>query len=344
MRITNAILGFFAAVLIGYLLVIGKAFFVPLVISIVIWFVIYTLASEYERIRVGSWKIPHWLANLLSMITIGIVLFLAFDLIKRNINDIIEKGPEYQAKFQSMIESAYETFGISNQIEMKEIFTNIDIPAIISAIAGMVSSIAGYAGVIVIYVLFLILEQKTFKKKLHALSTDKKNYSEVKGTIKHINDSIKTYVKIKTILSILTGLCSYAVLKLVGVDFAAFWALLIFVLNYIPTVGSIIAVIFPILLTLIQFPTWAPFIIVSISLTAIQMAIGNILEPKWMGQTLNLSPLVIVIMLTIWGYIWGITGMFLCVPIMVIINNILGKFPSTRAIAIMLSEEGKVES
>lgn len=342
MRTTNALLGFFAAALIMYVLFIGKSFFVPLVISIVIWYIIMTLAGEYGRIRMGERKLPHWLALLFSMLTIGVVLFLGFSLIKRNVNDIIAKAPEYQEKFQILLQKTYQSLDITPDYNFMELFAGIDIPGLISAVAGTVSSIAGYAGVILIYVLLLILEHNTFGKKLAAISAGSKHTEAIAVSIKRINESIKSYVKIKTVLSILTGFLSYLVLVAVGVDFAVFWALIIFILNYIPTVGSILAVLFPILLTLIQFTGWTEFLIVTIGLSSVQMVIGNIIEPKWMGQTLNLSPLVIMLMLTIWGSIWGITGMFLCVPIMVIVNIILGKFKSTRALAIMLSTEGKL--
>ena len=152
------------------------------------------------------------------------------------------------------------------------------------------------------------------------------------------------YLTIKTLASFGTAMISYFVLQIIGVDFAAFWALLIFLLNYIPTVGSIIAVVFPFLFAFIQFDTVYPAFIVGILLVGIQFVMGNVVEPKMQGQSLNLSPLVIVLSLVFWGKIWGIAGAFLCVPIMVIINIILSRFPTTRPIAILLSANGKILS
>ncbi len=128
----------------------------------------------------------------------------------------------------------------------------------------------------------------------------------------------------------------------VRVDLAVFWAVLRFILNFIPTIGSIIAVSFPILLSVVQFDSWLPTIILSIFLVSIQIVIGNILEPRFMGKSLNLSPLVIILSLSIWGSIWGVVGMFLCIPIMVILNIILAKFDKTRGLAVMFSARGKV--
>jgi predicted PurR-regulated permease PerM len=134
------------------------------------------------------------------------------------------------------------------------------------------------------------------------------------------------------------------VLHFVGVDFASFWAVLIFLLNFIPTIGSIIATAFPSVLTLIQFDTLGPFIITVSILTTIQFCIGSLVEPKLMGNRLNLSPIVILLSLGLWGSIWGIPGMFLCVPITVIMMIVCSYFPNTRPAAVLLSGNGRVGS
>lgn len=159
-----------------------------------------------------------------------------------------------------------------------------------------------------------------------------------------IADNIRSYLTIKTLVSLLTGVLSYIVLSLFDVNYPAFWGFIIFLLNYIPTIGSMIGVIFPALLTLVQFDSYLPFLGVTIVLTAVQFTIGNILEPYLMGNRLNLSGLVIIISLAVWGAIWGITGMILSVPLMVILLIILAALPSTRPIAILLSSNGAIEA
>ena len=104
---------------------------------------------------------------------------------------------------------------------------------------------------------------------------------------------------------------------------------LIFLLNFIPTIGSIIATIFPSALALVQFDTIGPFVLVVVLLTSVQILIGSFIDPKLMGNKLNLSPMVILISLGLWGSVWGIPGMFLCVPFTVIIMIICAYFPST---------------
>ena len=140
----------------------------------------------------------------------------------------------------------------------------------------------------------------------------------------------------------MTGILSYGFLLVVGVDFAGVWGLLIFLLNFIPTVGSIIATIFPALIALAQSDGYTLFFLVLIGIGAFQICIGNILEPRMMGSSFNLSPIVILLNLALWGNIWGIPGMFLCVPFLIIVTIVLSHFPQTRPVAIMLSADGRL--
>jgi AI-2 transport protein TqsA len=158
-----------------------------------------------------------------------------------------------------------------------------------------------------------------------------------------ISGGIRRYIWIKTLISLLTGALSYAVLRGLGVDFAETWALLIFFLNYIPNIGSVVGVIFPTLLALVQFDTLVPFFSIAIGLTAIQLIIGNVVDPMLTGRSLNMSSFAIVLLLAFWGTIWGVVGMFLCVPIMMLMMIVCANVPSWRWVAVLLSKDGRIE-
>ena len=145
-------------------------------------------------------------------------------------------------------------------------------------------------------------------------------------------------------MSFLTGILSFFVMTLIGIDFAPFWALLIFLFNFIPTIGSILGVLFPTLLALVQFEQGGVFVATLILLLVVQLFVGNFLEPRLVGKSLNLSPMVILFSLVFWGQVWGVIGMLLCVPLMVMLNLVLAQFPKTRPIALMLSSQGDVRS
>lgn len=325
-----------------YIMVVGRDLIVPFLISVVIWYLINTLSDYYYKIKIGTFRFPKALCFITSLITTVVALYLIVDMIGNNIANVRAAAPIYQENLLNLSGRIFELIGIENQPNLSQLIGQIDLRPMISNIAGTMASIAGNAGLILIYVLFIFLEQASFKPKIDALMKGSKHSGTVHEIIHTIHAKIETYVAIKTFVSILTGVACYFVLLLNNVDYASFWAFIIFLLNFIPTVGSMLAVLFPALLSLIQFPTFTPFLIVLTSLVCIQVAVGNILEPKLMGNSLNISPLVVMLSLAIWGSIWGVAGMFLSVPFTVILMIIFSEFPKTRPIAILLSQNGEI--
>jgi predicted PurR-regulated permease PerM len=220
--------------------------------------------------------------------------------------------------------------------------TWLDIPSFLTSIASSLTSILASGGLILIYIGFLFLEQGHFTNKITALVADPNKEQDANKIINRIRDDIQKYITIKVITSSLTGILSYIILRIADVDFAGVWGLLIFLLNFIPTIGSIIATIFPALIALAQSDGYTLFLVVLFGIGALQVCIGNILEPRLMGSSFNLSPIIILLNLALWGYIWGIPGMFLCVPFLIIVTIILSHFPQTRPMAIILSSDGRL--
>ncbi len=135
------------------------------------------------------------------------------------------------------------------------------------------------------------------------------------------------------------------VMLMIGIDFALFWAVLTFLLNFIPFIGSIVAVSFPILLTLVQPGIEDPlttFLVALLALAGAQQLVGSFIEPRMMGRTLNLSPLVILISLATWWSIWGVIGMLISIPIMVILVIVFSQFEATRPVAVLMSQDGRI--
>jgi predicted PurR-regulated permease PerM len=188
-----------------------------------------------------------------------------------------------------------------------------------------------------------LIEQRGIDRKISAFIDNPAHERTVRAALEDIALQVRTYVWLKTLTSVVTGLLSWCVLALVGVDFAVFWSIMLTVLNFIPYVGSVVGVVLPSVLALLQFGTIEAFLAVLGGLTVVQLIVGNGIEPRALGNSLNLSPLVILLSLAVWGSIWGVTGMVLCVPLMVILMIILAHIPRTRRIAILLSQEGRID-
>jgi len=341
-RLTTFSLAFFSVSLLVYILFAAQAFFVPILIALIIAYFIITLAEGLGRLSILGRKLPHTLAFIGSICIFLGAIYLVFTLVSNNVAALLESAPIYQEKLRNLIHDIFDSFG-KPPPALSEAFERFDFGSLLTQFVLMLTEVARIAGMIAIYVIFLLIEYHYFDSKLMAIFRSDKGKESARKIIRKITEQIQSYLVIKTILSTLTALCSYFVLGVAGVDFSGFWALLIFFLNYIPTIGSIVATVLPCLLTLLQFGSLFPFLIVSIGLITIQVVIGNILEPRIMGKQFNLSGLVIILSLTIWGMIWGVVGMFLCVPLLMIISIILSNFPQTRTIAILLSQSGTLK-
>ena len=157
-----------------------------------------------------------------------------------------------------------------------------------------------------------------------------------------INGRIGAYLALKTLLSVLLGLATWVILALFGVELAVFWALVVGLLNYVPYIGSVLGVALPVAFALLQFGDIKPVLALTAALGVVQFLIGNLLDPYLMGNSLNLSPFVILVSLTVWSALWGIPGAFLAVPITACIVMILAEFSGSRPIAVLLSQKGEV--
>jgi AI-2 transport protein TqsA len=332
--------------LLATILVIGKNFIQPFVLALFIWYLINTLSYAFMSIKIGSKNPPAVIAYLLSVLTIFFIIFLLVRLIQSNVSQVISESGSYQEKFTTKMDRIWiaisTKFKIEKVPEMERVINSINLKAIINKTGSAMTGILSKSGLILAYTIFLFLEQGHMRKKIDKMFPDTTRRSDIRKIIARIQADVRTYIGIKTAVSLVTAILSYIVMRAIKLDFAAFWAVLIFIFNFIPNIGSLIATILPATLALVQFDSLKPFLVVVIGITGVQLLMGNLIEPRLMGGSLNLSPLVIILSLVLWGTLWGIVGMFLCVPITVVLTIILSHFPQSRPIAILLSQDGRI--
>ena len=259
------------------LLTQGRDLLIPIAVAIMIWYLLNAMARGFHALPLGTRHLPNWLAMALALVTVLIGLALVAELISGNIAQVSAAAPAYQANIEALIARMSSRFGLEEPPDFAVVFQQFDLRTLARGFASAAATFAGNFGIVLVYVLFLLFEQKGFNNKMRALFPDPERREEVRSLLHRMQAQIQTYVAIKTMTSVLTGGVSYAVLKVVGVDFAEFWGFIIFLLNYIPTVGSLLGIIFPALLALVQFPTLGPFLIVFVGLGSVQFLIGNVL-------------------------------------------------------------------
>lgn len=328
-----------------YLLIIGQSILVPLVLAIFITYLLKALAHSLLKIKIRGHSLPDKLALTCAIILFLIAVAIIVQLVAGNVGAIAEAAPVYQQKLQALfaeVQTVVERL-IGAPLTIAELNDRIDFQGVILRLVAAIQSIAGNTFLIFIYVVFLLLESRTFDLKVKAFAPTPQREAAIKQTLATIGRDIETYVWIKTLMSLLVGGASYVIMLLAGIDFAAFWALLIFILNYIPFIGSVVAVAFPVVLSILQFsnPTLTGLLLAG--LMGAQVVVGNVVEPRVTGTSLNLSPVILILALSVWGSIWGVTGMILSVPIMVMCMIVLAQFPRTKPLAILMSQSGEIK-
>lgn len=272
---------------------------------------------------------------LLVLVLVGVEMFLT-GIIGSSLSDFSRNLPTYQHRFAELSHGLIDSlakYGVTVQREVFEDYLNPG--KLMPVFANMLGSLTGLLKntfMITLTLVFILLEASGFPDKLRAMlgsrSASLNEYSQIMR-------GVNKYLALKSLTSLATGILATILLKNIGVDFAMMWGLVAFMLNFVPTIGSIIAAVPPTLVALVQFG-YGPAAGVIIGYLVINTLIGNIIEPKIMGSGVGLSPLVILISMTFWGWVLGPVGMLLSVPLTMTFKIALYGNENTRWLAILL--------
>ncbi len=289
-------------------------------------------------------KVPQGIA--ITIVLIGIIsLFIGFgQLIGSSLSSFSENAPKYEQNLKEISKTVFQfTEDKGLNISTDEMINMFDPSKVMRITAGFLGQLGGFMSntlTIFFLVLFLLMELDSFPIKAKAIV---KESSASLSFFNTIGNSIRHYLSIKTMTSLLTGLLIWTSLRIIGVDYAIIWALIAFLLNYIPNIGSIIASIPAILFSIIQLG-FEGMIWTTIVFVVVNLVIGNIIEPKMMGKGMGLSTFVVFVSLIFWGFILGSIGMFLSVPLTMAIKIMLEQDPKTAGIAIFLGTQGEAQA
>ena len=339
----RACLLFISAVLLVYSLYALRDILAPLAMAIFIWLIIDAFARWIDNL---SPRVPYSLALFLALMTVlGLLVGVVF-VIADTATDMARDAPAYQARLNELFSLVNKILPEGNSVaELNTRFGIVDkLQGILFGLASTVQGILGNFLEIAVYVAFLFAAQSSFGQKMIDLFPESDKRSRASKVTESIRRSVEKYVGVQTVASLIQTVLSYIVMAGFGLENALFWAMVIFILNYIPIVGGILAVILPVLFALVQFESLQLFAFFTVALILVQAVFNNMVQPKMMGDSLNMSALVVILSLTLWGALWGGVGMFLSAPLTVIIMIILAQFPTTRWISILLSANGKPDA
>lgn len=371
-----------ATVAIGVVLAQGAKILAPFALAVFIWLVMEGFA---RAIRKPFPNIPDWIAHLFAITVIVLSIIIFIGVVRGAIMEFAGKSKLYEEHINDIIKQVYSMLRLTDAPPVPaEVGATANAPGIAAppgppppaatgeavttgqpptigqlfysdttmgfaqTAANSLSGLVGDIVLIFIYVAFLYVTSATFSRKLDRIFVRPGDRDRARVIGAEIRRTMEQYLWVQTALSIITTSLTYVTLLIIGLDNALFWAVVIFVLNYIPTIGSIIATMLPAIFALVQ-PVWPAYmpndsllcaLIVFLGISIWQFAIGNFLSPRMTSNSLNLSALVVLLSLAVWGALWGPAGMFLSAPLTVLVMIVLAQIPGARWIAVLMSADG----
>jgi len=329
-------LGLTLAIIICWLLNILKFVFLPMVIAVFISFLLEPMIQWLIR-----FKVPHGLAVALTMAVALLLVYLAGTIVLKSLVSFKDEFPRYEIRIQQMTTQAKKLgdleIGPWDSAPLREFLRSFSLSSLVASTLNRVLSLTWYTFFVFIFVIYMLWGRPKLPGKIvRAFSEDRSR--QIIEAFDNINQQVQRYIWAKTLTSIITGGMVIIVCLLFQVDFPITWGFFTFLLNFIPTIGVAIAAILPTLVALVQFGPWTALWLFVV-LTGVLMTLGNLIEPKILGESVNLSPLVALLALIFWGWLWGAAGMVIAVPLTALIKFTFDQVPSLRWLGVMMGSE-----
>jgi predicted PurR-regulated permease PerM len=328
----SALITFAAAIVVVAGLRAAADLLLPLLVALFLAMISLPLMHGLQRL-----KSPGGVAAALAVVTELAALAGVVALVGGSIRGFTEAAPRYQARLEVLYGRALDGLtGLGLQFDEPTLRGLLDPGLAFEMVGGALRGVAGVLSrtlIVVLIVLFMLLEAAGFPEKLEAAFGPR----SAKARYDRIRDDVLKYLGIKTLISLVTGTLVGLAMAIVGIDFPVLWGVLAFLLNYVPNLGSILAAIPPVLLALVQFGIGRAIAVAAV-FAAINVLLGNLLEPRLMGRRLGLSTLVVFLSLIFWGWVWGPVGMLLSVPLTMIVKIMLENTEDLRWVAVLLGD------
>ncbi|MBR9975805.1 MAG: AI-2E family transporter [Bacteroidetes bacterium] len=339
MRLTNVFLGVLAIIALGAVMLVLKSVLLPFIFAVFLSYIFKPVVIFLKKRRV-----PMIIALLVVLLVISGLFFGLGAIIYSSFESFVREAPKYQNKLALLLrEGTLLLDDIAASVNVKpenvslsDLVDVSSLTAVLTSGAGSFVSGLGNFFLIMLLMMFILAGSGVFVNKVrHAFPEE--HAVRLASVIESIDLRVRQYLIAKTLISLGTGALTTTILLIFGVDFALLWGFLTFLLNFIPNIGSFVAMVFPILISFLQFDTVSTPLVLLVLLALTQALMGNVIEPKLMGVSLDLSPLLVLAALVFWGWLWGLWGMILAVPMMSILKIVFENIDSLRPVAVIMA-------
>ena len=343
-RIQTGALVIIAFAVVLFLLVQARFMLISLATAIILFSLTSDVITFIGRLRIGPIRIPNLVASRVAVLLIAASLLTLTSVLLAQVNTVLVTTLSYAERAPEAVASLFSLMGPKTEAAILNSMQSVDLTSSLRRVAGQAGSLTQGTVLVILFVGFLFGERIWFATKLSNFVGDPKRAARIGRIITSIIHRVNYYLLVKAVISAVKGGMVFLLAAFFKLELAVALGILTFVLNFIPNVGSIVATGFVALVAHVQMGDPATTIVIFVITGAIQFLNGNVIDPLLMGRALRLSAFGIILSLAFWGAVWGIPGMFLSVPIMVMLMVVCSHVPALRPIAILLSREGLPES
>ena len=313
-----------------------------ILIPFVIAFVFAVLVSALVRfIRARQPKAPGWAITATAAL---VLIFLAgggIFVMGQGMVQIVAQGPALAERLDQIVHDLGRSLRLKEELRLGMVIGSINVPRIAGAVLSNLQGIATGFLLMVVYFGFMIAGRERVSRKVDRAAGSSENASAIKQVVEQAAADIETYVWVQTITGVMLTLAALIVMLAVGLDNVLFWAVIFFLLTFIPNIGVTIGSLLPSLFALIQFPTYWQALTIFVVTQVVATIIGNFVYPRMQAETQNIDPVVTLLALSFWTVLWGLAGSFLAVPLTLMSMMVFAQFEDTKWVAALLSNDGK---
>jgi predicted PurR-regulated permease PerM len=334
--IAQAVIATAAGVALLYFL---REILVPFILALVLAVLVNALVRFIGN--KSPWA-PRWSAVLVAGLLVLLTAVVTALIFVQGAAQIIKQAPMLLDRLDSTLEQIGRALHLKRPLHLVTLTGSIDVPQLAANLLGSVGDFFSGLVLMVTYFVFILAGRRHVEEKLKHLSDSPSGGKSVEAAAIQIAGDIETYLWVQTVTGLMIGAVSAVAMFSVGLNQTIFWTIVLFLLCYIPIIGVTVGSIIPALFALLQFDTWWQAAVVFGVVQLVAFVVGNFIYPRMQAETQNIDPVATLLSLAFWGYLWGLTGAFLAVPLTLIAMMICAHFPRARWIAVLLSNDGRV--
>lgn len=313
-----------------------------IMIPFVIALVLAVLVNALVRFIQNRWaKAPPWAVATLAGVVIIILAAGSIFVLAQGMVQMVAQGPALLARLDEITLDIGRSLHLHEDLHLKTLVGQVSVPQLAGSVLSGVQGFATGLLLMIVYFGFMLAGRQRILRKVGVAAGSSRRSAAIREVSNRIVENIETYIWVQTITGVMLTAAAVVVMLAVGLNNVLFWAVIFFLLTFIPNIGITVGSIAPALFALIQFPTYWQAITIFVVVQVVATIVGNLIYPRLQAETQNIDPVVTILALSFWSVLWGLPGAFLAVPLTLMGMIVFAQFKGTYWIAALLSNDGK---